>query len=212
MKRSAISCLATAAALAALSAEKKFAFDCEAWAEGDVPKEVFVVDGTIKIAAKDGGKAILIDPVPITDATAQLGDSANGSASIQAKVFASKKGRSLPRFGVSAHGMSGCRLIVNPPKKTIELQKADQVLASAPFAWATDTWTRLSLTVEKQSDTEWHIAGKAWADGSTEPAEPQIKHTDAALKGQGKCAILGTPLSEMPIFFDDIAIAVAAGE
>lgn len=187
---------------------KSFVFNADAWTEGDVPKEVFVVDGTIKIAAKDGNKAIMIDPSPITDATAQLGDSANGSASIEAKVFASKKGRSFPRFGVSVHGMNGYRLIANLSKKQVELVKGDQVVKSAPFNWTTETWTKLRLDVKKTSDTEWSITGKIWAADAEEPKEPAIQHTDATLKGQGKCAIWGTPFAETPIYFDDVKVAV----
>lgn len=187
---------------------KSFVFDADAWTEGNVPKEVFVVDGTIKIAAKDGNKAIMIDPSPITDATAQLGDSANGSASIEAKVFASKKGRSFPRFGVSVHGMNGYRLIANLSKKQVELVKGDQVVKSAPFNWTTETWTKLRLDVKKTSDTEWSITGKIWSADAEEPKEAAIQHTDATLKGQGKCAIWGTPFAETPIYFDDVKVAV----
>ena len=186
---------------------RTFSFNGDSWAVGDVPKEVFVVDGTIKIAAKDGNKAIMIDPTPITDATAQLGDSSNGTSSIEARVFASKKGRSTPRFGVSVHGMNGYRLIVNIGKKQVELIKADQVIKSASFTWTTDTWTKLRIEAKKNSDTEWSITGKVWPADGEEPKDPILQHTDAALKGQGKCAIWGTPLSEMPIRFDDVQVA-----
>lgn len=187
---------------------KTFSITADDWAEGEVPKEVFVVDGTIKIAAKDGNKAIMIDPTPITDATAQLGDSANGSASIEARAFASKKGRSQPRFGVSVHGMKGWRLFVNASKKQLELIKDDQVLKSAPYAWATDTWTHIKLEVKRTSDAEWAISGKAWPGDAAEPNEALIQHTDTGLKGQGKCAIWGTPFSEMPIYFDDVKVSI----
>lgn len=187
---------------------KTFSFNADAWTEGEVPKEVFVVDGTIKIAAKDGNKAIMVDPTPITDATAQLGDSSSGSSVIEARVFASKKGRSTPRFGVSVHGMSGYRLIVNIGKKQVELVKSDQVVKSAPFTWTTDTWTKLRLEVKKNSDTDWSITGKVWPADGAEPKESALQHTDTTLKGQGKCAIWGTPFSEMPIYFDDIQVTV----
>ena len=208
MKRIIIGMLLLAGWGLAAEGMKSFVFDCEAWAEGEVPKEVFVVDGTIKIAAKDGNKAIMIDPTPITDATAQLGDSSAGSSTIEARVFASKKGRSVPRFGISVHGMNGYRLILNAPKKQLELVKADQVIASAPFTWATDTWTRLKLEVKKNSDTEWAISCKAWPAEAAEPAEAVLQHKDTMMKGQGKCAIWGTPFSEMPIYFDDVKVAI----
>jgi hypothetical protein len=71
------SLLLAASILAActLHAQQIQTFDIKAddWAEGEPPKEVFIVDGTIKIGARDGNKAIIIDPNPITDASAQLG-------------------------------------------------------------------------------------------------------------------------------------------
>lgn len=188
---------------------KSFSYDCEAWAEGVPPKDVFVVDGTIKIAAKDGNKAIMVDPSPIVDATAQLGESANGDESISLRVFASKKGRSYPRFGVSVHGNSGYRLIVNCAKKQIELIKNDETLKTAPFAWSSDTWTKVKLEAKQREAGKWVISAKAWAADAAEPADAMISHADDKMKGQGKAAIWGTPFSEMPIYFDDVKIEAA---
>lgn len=185
---------------------KSFSYDCSAWEEGVPPREVFVVDGTVKIATKDGNKAIMIDPSPIVDANAQLGESASGDESITARAFASKKGRSFPRFGVSVHGNSGYRLIVNCAKKQIELIKNDETLKTAPFTWTTDTWTLLKLEAKEREAGKWLITCKAWAADAAEPAEAQISHADDKMKGLGKAAIWGTPFSEMPIYFDDIKI------
>ena len=206
MKR--ISALLLALALSGQAAEEKRSvlFDCEAWAEGDVPKEVFVVDGTIKVAALDGNKTIMIAAEPITDATAQLGDSSRGTSSIEARVFASKRGRSTPRVGLSVHGMNGYRLWLNAAKKQLELMLGGEVVTTAPFTWVSDTWTKLRLDVTKVSETEWSITGKAWQADGEEPKEPQVKVSNPSVKGQGKCAIWGSPFSEKPIYFDDITV------
>jgi len=185
-----------------------FVLNADDWAEGEPPKEVFIVDGTIKIASKDGNKVIVVDPAPITDASAQLAVSAAGNASIKARIFATKRARSTPRFGVSVHGMSGYRLLVTPSKKVLELVKADQTLASVPFTWTSGAWLNVKLEATKGEGDTWSITGKAWAPDATEPAEPLLKHEDKGLKGQGKCAIWATPFSGEPIFFDDIHIAV----
>ncbi|MES2736928.1 MAG: hypothetical protein V4672_11455 [Verrucomicrobiota bacterium] len=188
---------------------KTFTFTADEWTEGDPPKEVFVVDGTIKIAAKDGNKAVMVSPDNLVDASAQFAVSAAGDSVIKAKVFASKKGRSNPRFGVAVHGMSGYRLIVNAPKKTLELVKSDETLASIPFTWTTDAWLWMKLEVRKTGE-EWTITGKTWAADAAEPAEAQIKHTDKGLKGQGKASVWATPYSQTPIYFDDIEVGVEA--
>jgi hypothetical protein len=198
-------------ASASLFAQQVQTFDIKAddWAEGEPPKEVFVVAGLIKIAARDGNKAIVVDPgTELVDASAQLGVSAAGNASIEAKILAIKRGRSTPRFGISVHGMSGHRLIVNPAKKALELVKNDQTLVSVPFTWTSEAWVKVKLEAKKGAGDAWSITGKAWAADAAEPAEPLVKHEEKALKGQGKCAIWATPFSGEPVFFDDLHISV----
>lgn len=205
-------CLLAAAALPATAQEvKKFDINCDAWTAGEVPAEVFVLDGKVSIADKDGGKAIMIDPgTELVEASAQLGDSAAGNAVIQARVFASKKGRSSPRFGISVHGMNGPRLYVNPAKKQIELVRGDQSLATAPFAWTSDAWLNLRLEVTKGEGDKWTAKAYAWPDKDAQPAEAQLKQDVAGLKGQGKCTVWATPYSNTPIYFDDLHIEVEA--
>ncbi|OYW73155.1 MAG: hypothetical protein B7Z37_22645 [Verrucomicrobia bacterium 12-59-8] len=189
---------------------QSFSITADDWAEGEPPQEVFVVDGTIRIGMRDGSKAIVIDPNPVTDASAQLAVSASGNASIEAKILAIKRGRSTPRFGISVHGMSGHRLIVNPAKKSLDLIKGDQTLVTVPLAWTSEVWLKVKLDATKAADDTWTITGKAWPADAAEPAEPLIKHTEKNLKGQGKCAIWATPFSGEPVFFDDIKISVEA--
>lgn len=187
---------------------KKFAFDCESWAEGEPPKEVFVVEGNIKVAAKDGNKALEIGVGELVDANALLGDSANGSASIEARVFGTKQGRSMPRFGIGAHGQSGYRLVVYAAQKQLQLMKTEEVVKAVPFTWASDSWLKLKLEVKKASDGKWTISCKAWPADAAEPKEAMITHEDSTLKGQGKCSIWGTPFANTPIYFDDVKIEV----
>lgn len=189
---------------------KKLSYDCEKWTAGEPPAEVFVVDGTVRIKEKDGNKAIEIGIDPLVDGCAMLGNSANGSASIQTRVFASKSGRSFPRFGIGIHGQSGYRLIVLCAKNELQLVKNDQVIKSAPIAWTSDAWINLKLQAIKDAQGKWNISGKAWPANAAEPAEPQIKQEDSDLKGQGKCSIWGTPFSGTPIYFDDVKMEIEA--
>lgn len=63
MKKSALFATSLLLLTQAYSADlKTFTFTADEWPEGDPPKEVFVVDGTIKVAAKDGNKAIMVSP------------------------------------------------------------------------------------------------------------------------------------------------------
>jgi len=188
-------------------AQEAFKLDLAGLAAGPVPKEaLFVVEGVWEAADKDGVKSVKILPEPITDANAQVGTSAKGSASISARVFATKKARSFPRFGVSVHGMSGYRMMVNGAKKQLELVKSDAVVAVAPFVWTSDAWVTLKLEVKRDGGAgPWTVTGSAWTEGA-EPATPLIQHKDeSSMKGTGKCGLWGTPYSELPIFFADVS-------
>lgn len=207
----AVLVLASAPGLSGAAEMKTFTITADDWAEGEPPKEVFIVEGKIQITAKDGNKAIVIDPgTELTDACAQVGSSAAGESSIQARVFASKRARSVPKFGVSVHGMSGYRLLVNAAKKQLELVKSDNVAASVPFTWTSDAWLQLKLEVKRGEGDAWTITGKAWAADAAEPAEATIKAEDKGLKGQGKAGVWGTPYSQTPIYFDDIHVSIEA--
>ncbi|MEQ1751059.1 MAG: hypothetical protein ABL974_16640 [Prosthecobacter sp.] len=208
MKAPVFTCLLALTTLAVAGEMKTFTIKSDDWAEGEVPKEVFVVDGTVKITAKDGNKAIMIGGTPIVDASAQLAVSAAGESSIQAKVFASKRGRSVPKFGISVHGMSGYRLLINAAKKQLELVKGEAVTASVPYTWTSETWVQMKLEVKRGVGDAWVITGKAWAADASEPAEPSIKHADKDLKGQGKAGVWATPYAETPIYFDDIEVKI----
>ena len=208
MKASAFVSLFLFTSLAHAGEMKTFSLKADDWAEGDVPKEVFVVEGTVKIAAKDGNKAIMIDGTPIVDACAQLAVSAAGESSIQARVFASKRARSMPKFGLSVHGMSGYRLLINAAKKQLELVKADVVVASVPYAWTSEVWVQMKLEVKHGEGDAWIITGKVWPADATEPAEATVKADDKGLKGQGKVGVWATPYSETPVYFDDIEVKV----
>jgi hypothetical protein len=188
---------------------RKFAFDCEAWAEGDPPpREVMVVDGAVTVKAVNGNKVLEVGIAPMVEANVLLGSSANGGASITARVLATRAGRSFPRFGLGAHGQTGYRLMLAPGKKELQLTKGETVVKTVPFEWTSDAWTHLKLEVSKQADGSWSIKGKAWADGTAEPVEALISHEDSKLTAMGRCSLWATPFSGTPIDFDDVLLEV----
>ena len=206
MKTRFVTLLLSAIALTASAEPKKFVFDSEAWAEGEPPKDVFVVEGKFSVAPKDGGKALQIEVGELVDANALLGDSANGSASIEARVFGTKAGRSVPKFAVGVHGQSGYRLVAFVARKELQLVKGDEVIKSVPLTWTSDAWYKLKLEVKKVEEKKWTITAKGWPAAEAEPKDASITHEDTTLKGQGKCSIWGTTFSNTPIFFDDVKV------
>jgi hypothetical protein len=206
-------CLVLAASGAALAGGgERFELDLASAPEGPLPREsLFVVDGVFEVV----GKTLLVQPEPLADANAQLGPSAKGAATIEARVFGSRQARSFPRFGLSIHGMSGHRLLVNAAQKRLELVRNDEVLASAPFTWETDTWSVMRLEAARKDgpDSPWVILGWIWSADGPEPTEPLIEFEDSAtLKGNGRCGLWAIPYSGKPILFDKIRGTVETGE
>ena len=181
--------------------------DVSALAEGEVPREVlFVVDGVFEVRELEGRKCVAVNPLPITDANAQFGNSAKGDAWVEARVYGVKRGRSFPRFGVSVHGMSGYRLMMNAALKQVELVKNDEGVAKAAVSWESEVWLRLRLeAVRAGEDGPWMIRGFVG-----DAAEPVLVHEDGSgMKGTGKCGLWATPYSEQPVYFDGVRGGVA---
>jgi hypothetical protein len=127
---------------------------------------------------------------------------------IEARILASRAGRSFPRFGVGVHGQTGFRLLIVPARKELHLVKDDQVVKTAPFDWSSGAQVMLRLAVGPAGAEKWTITGKAWADGTPEPAKAQITHETGALSALGQCSIWGAPYAGTPIDFDAIKVGV----
>ena len=103
-------------------------------------------------------------------------------------------------------------MMVNAAKKQIELVKSDEVVATAPFVWTSDSWVNLKLEAKWDgAEGPWVVVASAWVEGA-EPAAPLISHKDeSGMKGSGKCGLWGTPYSEQPIYFAEVK-AMVVGE
>ena len=189
--------------------EKNYSPDFAAVPEGDPPGEIFVVDGVVRIASHEGKKMLSITgEKPEVDSGVVLGPSAAGSAKITARIFASKAGRTQPKFGIGVHGQTGFRLLVFPAKKELQLVKNDEVIASTPYDWKSASWITLQLEARRTSADQWLVTGAIWSDGVQPPEKPQISHRASALSTHGQCSLWGLPLSGTPVYFDAVRCAV----
>ena len=182
--------------------------DFQSFEPGDPPTELTLTDAESKfsIVADGDNKLLRMASSPIVDGGVLLGNSVNGAVMVEARIRATAKRRSSPRFGVGLHGVGGYRLWVVPAHKELQLMKDDAVVAQVPFAWTSGTWTHLEFSVMKAAEGGSLIEGRAWADGGTRPADPTIKLSVPTPPGQGKASLWATPYSELPVDFDDVAV------
>ena len=132
----------------------------------------------------------------------------NANFAVETLIFSTSKGRRMPVFGIGTGGVGGYKLQIAPGKKAVELILGDtepQVVASAPFAWESGSWTRCKLQIRKSGDA-WRVEAKAWK--STE-AEPNSWLVEADAKEEpisGQPSVLGSPLAGTPIWYDDLRV------
>lgn len=174
--------------------------------EAGAEPDLFILDGTFTVENGDAGKVLQLGPEPLVEGSIQLGKSLKTSSEVSARIQATNKRRSYPRFGVGLHGMSGYKLRVVPAKKEIELVRNEEPVASAPFDWEPGKWYFVRLRVAGSAEAGWKVEGWAWTDGAEAPETPQISFDGEPARLQGKGSIVGTPYSGLPILFDDVEI------
>jgi hypothetical protein len=188
-----------------------YANDFEKLAPGKLPDEFMVLDGAFAVAQERGNKFMELPGAPLDSYSVQFGPPGAAEVAVSARIFGTAKGRRSPVFGVGLNGVSGYKLRVVPGKKALELTQEEEVKASAPFEWQSGAWTRLRLQVRKAKEGEWKVEGKAWPEGSAEPAQWPVSCVERAEPPAGRASVLGSPFSGTPIRYDDLVVSKVGG-
>ena len=173
---------------------------------GKVPDEFLVLDGGFAVKEENGNKFLELPGAPLDSFGVLFGPTEKENLAVSARIFGTSKGRRAPTFAVALGGVGGYKLQVSPGKKTLELYKGDDLKKSADFDWQSGKWTTLVLQIIKAKDGEWKVQGKAWNEGTVEPAEWKIESTEAEQPPAGRPAILGSPYATTPIRYDDLKV------
>lgn len=174
-----------------------------------VPEDMLVLDGAFGVKEEGGNKFLELPGAPLETFGVLFGPAEATGLNVTARIHGAGKGRRFPTFGIGLNGVGGYRLQVSPAKKLIELYKGDDVVASTPFLWASDSWTMLRLQSRKVKDGEFKIEGKAWKQGDAEPKDWLIVHTDMAETPAGRPSLWGNPYAGTPIRYDDLKVTRA---
>ncbi len=213
MKTLLLSVIAAVTALAqepAAPAAQKF--DFQALQPGDLPDEFMSTEQEAKfsITADGDNKLIELAGQPIVDGGVLLGKNFKGACTVTARIKATGKRRTQPRFGVGLHGISGPRLLVVPAEKCIKIMRnteKEEPVASAPYTWTSGTWTRLELSIQPAAGGKAAVLeARVWEDGKPRPDAPTLTWQSPDPPAQGKASVWGTPYAELPIQFDDIEV------
>ncbi len=187
-------------------------FNFQTLTAGPVPEEGFTAtdqEAKFVIGVEGESKYLELLPQPLVDGGMLAGKSVQGPCTVTAKIKATGKRRSQPRFGIGVHGMNGPRLRMVAARKQLELiipRDSEEPVATADYAgWESGKWAWLELSVATVEGGSL-IEGRMWAEGGTRPDKPVITFKTMTPPGQGKASVWGTPYSELPIQFDDITV------
>lgn len=186
-----------------------FTEDFEKTLVGKAPEGFLVLAGGFKVAEEKGNKFIELPGAPLDSFGALFGPNEKPGLSVSGRIFATKKGRKFPAFGLSLQGAGGHRLQVSAAKEKLEIFKGDLAQAGVDYKWKSGAWTRLRLQIRPGDGGKWIVEGKAWPDGEAEPAGWTISLELPEEPAKGRPALWGNPFSGTPIRFDDLAVAPA---
>jgi hypothetical protein len=181
--------------------------DFEHAAKGKPGDEFTILAGDFVIREEAGNSFLELPGNPLDTFGLLFGPGDSATLDVSARIWADATGKRTPEFGIGSNDTGGYKLWLWPARGTIELRKADDAHASKPFAWKPATWLRLRLRCRQTGPKLWHIEGKAWPDGTPEPADWLLSFDDSEEPSPGKASIWGVPFSGKPIRFDDLSAA-----
>jgi hypothetical protein len=206
MKRMLLVLLMAGGLVRLSAADPLFQTDFEKAEVDKVPEGLLVLDGAFAVKEADGNKFLELPGAPLDTFGVLFGPARGVDVSVSARIFGTGKGRRYPAMAVGLGGNNGYRLQIAPAKKTLELLKGEEVLASAPFTWESGSWTRLKLQVRKVGDA-FKVEGRAWKEQTPEPKEWLIAFDEKNKPNEGRASVFGNPFSGTPIRFDDLTVA-----
>jgi hypothetical protein len=174
---------------------------------GKSPEDFMVLEGAFAVREENGNKFFELAGAPLDGYGVLFGPNEASNIVVSARIFGSAQGQRFPTFGVGLNGVAGYKLQVAPGKRTLDLYKGEEVVASTPYAWEPGTWTVLNLRVRKVKVDEWKVEGRAWKEGAKTPQNWAISFTDKALPAPGRPSAWGAPISGKPIRFDDFVVS-----
>lgn len=190
----------------ALHAEVLYKNDFQKAEVDSVPEDFMVIEGNFAVKEKDGNKFLELPGAPLDSFSFLFGPKESTNVAVQARIFATSKGRRYTVFGVGLGGLGGYKLRVTPAKKKLELYRGDTLKNSVPLEWKANRWTFLKLQVHQTEPAKWIVIGKLWPEGEEEPKVPSITFTDTQAPTRERASAGAMPYAGDPVLFDDLTV------
>jgi hypothetical protein len=170
-----------------------------------LPHGARALSGEFTVAVEAADHFLRLAPTPLNGHGILIGPERDSATAIRARVRSATTGRRFPEMGVGLGGVGGYKLFLMPAVGELQIRQNHVILARAPFAWTSGTWTNL-LFEFRIVENRPMIAGKAWADGAAEPAAWMVRYEPTSPPPKGQPSLWGSAYSEQPVDFDDVAV------
>lgn len=173
------------------------------------PDDYLILDGDWEVAVHSNQNQVAQLPGnPLERFGFLFGGYYESGHAVQARVFATRRGRVSPALGLGIHGISGFELRLAPSKKKIEIHSDGELKSSEDYTWnGSEKWTNLEiLSLPESPSGPWLVEGRVWPDGGSRPEKAQISWISPDEPFAGQAAAWAIPYSSHPIAFDDLAI------
>ena len=175
-----------------------------------VPDAFTVLDGQFSVQGTGKERCLVLPGSPLESFGVLFGSPAVSGREVRARIHGTKTGRKFPTFAAGLNGVNGYKVRVSPAKNAVELVVGDaqEVKASAPFAWKSGEWMSLRLRVTP-APMGVRVEAKAW-QGTEEPAAWTVSFDTPDAPPSGMAGVWGMPYSGTPIRFDNLVVAELA--
>jgi len=170
-----------------------------------IPDDMMVLAGDFTVQSDGTNHFLELPGAPLDSFAVQFGPMGN-EMTVSGRIYATKRGRRMPTFGIGLGGVSGWKLQVAPAKNVIELLLDLDSRVSAPYDWKSGEWLKLQLTIAPNSDATWKIEGKVWTAEKPESTATVVSFQAKEEPISGRASILASPFSGTPIQFDDLKV------
>jgi len=181
-----------------------YSMNFDASPEGKPPEELLLLAGEYLVKAEGGNKYLELAADPLDTQGFMAGPETFLTGVVSARIHAVSTGKRFPEFGIGSGGPNGYKLWLMPAENELQINKGEKTLATVPYQWTTNTWTRLKFSTSKSADGKFKIQGKAWQDGKEEPKEFQISYDAPEAPQAGRPTFWATPYAGTPTKFDDL--------
>jgi hypothetical protein len=175
-------------------------------AVSELPENIMVLAGDFHVKEDAGQKLLELAAEPLETYTALFGPAHKENIAVRGMAKSTGKGRRFPVFGFGVGGVTGVVLRVAGAKKALEFVRNEEQLASVNFPFPSDKWVSFHVQVRKTGDAAWIAEGKAWVEGSEEPAAFMLNVPLDKAPVTGRASCWGVPYSGEPILFDNFSV------